>query len=308
MVYNPGIQLSRSGWRMLTGFQIPAQIFNCSSVSVVFLLSCPQAEKNAFVVADLGALLQQHVLWQSTLPLVRPFYPVKCNSSPAVIEILAALGVGFVCANKVMLSWFTIPHWFICMIRNKLIFSFFFLIPIFPCISFRLKSQWYSTTMSLLRTSSCLVFANSSHTSSMLPRIVLTIWCVITRRNSEKSPVLTQMPSQFALASIFDIFILNASFDWSSVFGITLHLSSQAAPAVMHRGSNRGGKHGVWLLVEKLQASFRCCHRAGRGCGWSSVSLLFSTSITSILSPNFQLNQLAFIILQVPGTSIMQRP
>ncbi|XP_060798676.1 antizyme inhibitor 1b isoform X2 [Neoarius graeffei] len=58
------------------------------------------AEKNAFVVADLGALLQRHVLWQSTLPLVRPFYPVKCNSSPAVIEILAALGVGFVCTNK----------------------------------------------------------------------------------------------------------------------------------------------------------------------------------------------------------------
>ncbi|MCI4391922.1 hypothetical protein PGIGA_G00140120 [Pangasianodon gigas] len=62
------------------------------------------AEKNAFVVADLGALLQQHVLWQSTLPLVRPFYPVKCNSSPAVIEILAALGAGFVCANKAEVS------------------------------------------------------------------------------------------------------------------------------------------------------------------------------------------------------------
>ncbi|XP_066531105.1 antizyme inhibitor 1b isoform X2 [Hoplias malabaricus] len=58
------------------------------------------AEKNAFVVANLGALMRQHVLWQNTLPLVRPFYPVKCNGSPAVIEILAALGVGFVCANK----------------------------------------------------------------------------------------------------------------------------------------------------------------------------------------------------------------
>lgn len=62
------------------------------------------AEKSAFVVSDLGALLQQHVLWQSSLPLVRPFYPVKSNSSPAVIEILAALGVGFVCANKAEVS------------------------------------------------------------------------------------------------------------------------------------------------------------------------------------------------------------
>lgn len=62
------------------------------------------AEKNAFVVANLGALMQQHVLWQSTLPMIRPFYPVKCNSSPAVIEVLAALGVGFVCANKAEIS------------------------------------------------------------------------------------------------------------------------------------------------------------------------------------------------------------
>ncbi|XP_016094933.1 antizyme inhibitor 1-like [Sinocyclocheilus grahami] len=58
------------------------------------------AEKNAFVVADLGALMRQHVLWKTTMPLVRPFYPVSCNSSPVVIEVLSALGVGFVCANK----------------------------------------------------------------------------------------------------------------------------------------------------------------------------------------------------------------
>ncbi|XP_028819414.1 antizyme inhibitor 1b [Denticeps clupeoides] len=62
------------------------------------------AEKSAFAVADLGALMRQHVLWQSTAPQVRPFYPVKFNSSPVVIELLAALGVGFVCANKAELG------------------------------------------------------------------------------------------------------------------------------------------------------------------------------------------------------------
>ncbi|XP_076864700.1 antizyme inhibitor 1b [Brachyhypopomus gauderio] len=62
------------------------------------------AEKNSFVVANLGALMRQHAVWQSTMPLVRPFYPLKCNRSPAVIEILAALGVGFVCSNKTDLS------------------------------------------------------------------------------------------------------------------------------------------------------------------------------------------------------------
>lgn len=72
-----------------------------------------QAEKNAFVVADLGALMRQHLLWQNSMPQVRPFYPVRCNSSPAVIEVLAALGVGFVCANKVS------PQHFFLAVRSR---------------------------------------------------------------------------------------------------------------------------------------------------------------------------------------------
>lgn len=64
-----------------------------------FLIS--QVEKSAFVVGDLGALMQQHLCWQSLVPHVQPYYPVKCNSSPAVIELLASLGLGFICTNKV---------------------------------------------------------------------------------------------------------------------------------------------------------------------------------------------------------------
>ncbi|XP_036411447.1 antizyme inhibitor 1b [Megalops cyprinoides] len=58
------------------------------------------AEKNAFFVADLGALMRQHVLWHSHMARVRPFYTVACNSSPVVIDVLAALGAAFVCASK----------------------------------------------------------------------------------------------------------------------------------------------------------------------------------------------------------------
>lgn len=53
------------------------------------------------MVGDLGALMKQHVCWQSAAPQLQPYYPVKCNSSPAVIEVLASLGLGFICANKV---------------------------------------------------------------------------------------------------------------------------------------------------------------------------------------------------------------
>ncbi|KAM9340057.1 antizyme inhibitor 1b [Symphorus nematophorus] len=67
---------------------------------------CEQAlvEKSAFVVGDLGALMRQHVCWQSVVPQLQPYYPVKCNSSPVVIEVLASLGLGFVCANKAEVS------------------------------------------------------------------------------------------------------------------------------------------------------------------------------------------------------------
>lgn len=68
------------------------------------LLRC-QVEKSAFVVGDLGALMRQHLSWQSTLPQLQPYYPLRHNSSPAVVEVLASLGLGFVCVNKVCLHF-----------------------------------------------------------------------------------------------------------------------------------------------------------------------------------------------------------
>lgn len=61
-------------------------------------------EKSAFVVGDLGALMRQHMCWQSVVPQLQPYFPVKSNSSPVVIEVLASLGLGFVCANKAEVS------------------------------------------------------------------------------------------------------------------------------------------------------------------------------------------------------------
>lgn len=57
-------------------------------------------EKNAFFVADLGIVMRQHVRWRTHMAQIRPYYTVRCNSSPAVIEVLAALGTGFICTNK----------------------------------------------------------------------------------------------------------------------------------------------------------------------------------------------------------------
>ncbi|XP_028985849.1 antizyme inhibitor 1-like [Betta splendens] len=58
------------------------------------------SEKNAFFVADLGVVMRQHIRWRTHMAQIRPYYLVRCNNSPAVIELLAALGTGFICTNK----------------------------------------------------------------------------------------------------------------------------------------------------------------------------------------------------------------
>lgn len=73
----------------------------CCPTPDIFPARAYQVDKTAFVVGDLGALMRQHVCWQGISPLLQPYFPVKCNSSPAVIEVLASLGLGFVCVNKV---------------------------------------------------------------------------------------------------------------------------------------------------------------------------------------------------------------
>ncbi len=49
--------------------------------------------------------MRQQVRWRTKIDQIRPFYTVKSNSSPVVVEVLAALGTGFVCSNKVNIKY-----------------------------------------------------------------------------------------------------------------------------------------------------------------------------------------------------------
>ncbi|XP_066272791.1 ornithine decarboxylase-like [Branchiostoma lanceolatum] len=55
---------------------------------------------DAFFVCDLGDVVNKYKKWVSRLPRVEPFYAVKCNDSPHVLQVLANLGTGFDCASK----------------------------------------------------------------------------------------------------------------------------------------------------------------------------------------------------------------
>jgi ornithine decarboxylase len=61
---------------------------------------CEPGEEDTFFVADLGEVYRQHMRWKRNLPRVKPFYAVKCNPDPRILQLLAALGTGFDCASK----------------------------------------------------------------------------------------------------------------------------------------------------------------------------------------------------------------
>ena len=58
-----------------------------------------QSER-AFYIIDLGALTNSYSNWIRLLPNVKPYYAVKCNPNPVILESLASLGCNFDCASE----------------------------------------------------------------------------------------------------------------------------------------------------------------------------------------------------------------
>lgn len=56
-------------------------------------------EDASFLVTDLTTVVEQYDQWQRELPMVEPFYAMKCNPDPVIVRLLATLGCGFDCAT-----------------------------------------------------------------------------------------------------------------------------------------------------------------------------------------------------------------
>ncbi|CAD6218275.1 unnamed protein product [Miscanthus lutarioriparius] len=54
---------------------------------------------SAFSVLNLGKVVELFAAWRRGLKGVPPYYAVKCNTNPALLGALAALGAGFDCAS-----------------------------------------------------------------------------------------------------------------------------------------------------------------------------------------------------------------
>lgn len=56
--------------------------------------------ESAFYIIDLGELIQSYSKWMRYLPIVKPYYAVKSNPNPVMLNVLASLGVNFDCASE----------------------------------------------------------------------------------------------------------------------------------------------------------------------------------------------------------------
>ena len=55
---------------------------------------------DAFFVINLAQVVRKAFEWRRLLPRVQPFYAVKCQPNPAIVQTLATLGMGFDCASE----------------------------------------------------------------------------------------------------------------------------------------------------------------------------------------------------------------
>jgi ornithine decarboxylase len=56
-------------------------------------------EPGSFLVTNLAPIAAQFKQWREELPMVEPFYAVKCNPDPVIVRLLASLGCNFDCAT-----------------------------------------------------------------------------------------------------------------------------------------------------------------------------------------------------------------
>lgn len=75
-----------------------------TTLDVVKEITRQKENEDPFFVVDLADIVYKHKLWKLKMPRIHPFYAVKCNDTPVVLEFLAALGVNFDCASKIEIA------------------------------------------------------------------------------------------------------------------------------------------------------------------------------------------------------------
>jgi ornithine decarboxylase len=56
--------------------------------------------EDPFLIVNLGEIIRQYQKWNTHLPYIKPYYAVKCNPDPVILNLLFNLGCNFDCASK----------------------------------------------------------------------------------------------------------------------------------------------------------------------------------------------------------------
>jgi ornithine decarboxylase len=56
--------------------------------------------EQSFILVDLGDIIRQYHRWKKLLPRITPYYAIKCNPCPIIIQLLNKLGCCFDCASQ----------------------------------------------------------------------------------------------------------------------------------------------------------------------------------------------------------------
>lgn len=55
---------------------------------------------SSFYIVDLGEIIRRYKQWMKFLPMVKPYYAVKCNPNTVICKLMSLLGSGFDVASK----------------------------------------------------------------------------------------------------------------------------------------------------------------------------------------------------------------
>lgn len=79
---------------------LPKQVDQLAMCREIALQKDSIENDSSFMLVDLDKIIQRFNLWKRELPMIDPFYAVKCNTDLVLIRILASLGCGFDCASR----------------------------------------------------------------------------------------------------------------------------------------------------------------------------------------------------------------
>ncbi|XP_076367970.1 ornithine decarboxylase-like isoform X2 [Tachypleus tridentatus] len=80
--------------------QLLSNITNKSVLEYVKSITSQMEVEKPFYVFDMSDIVHKYKMWKYKMPRIQPYYAVKCNDNPLLLELLADLGLNFSCGNK----------------------------------------------------------------------------------------------------------------------------------------------------------------------------------------------------------------